>query len=83
MLVSYRSKKNKVVTLLSSLHDQNVINETKKKKTWGHNNEKKAGMDDKHNQILRNCTVRTKIRWWQMVVFSNIVDISALNPFIV
>lgn len=84
MIVSYCPKKGRVVTLLSTLHNQKEIDEGEKNKpavikTY---NETKAGVD-KADQMARNYSVKRKTRRWPMAVFSNMVDISALNAFII
>lgn len=82
-IASYCPKKHKIVTLLSTLHDDAQVDGLQKKPaiitTY---NETKAGVD-KADQKLRHFSVKRKTRRWPMAVFSNMIDISALNAFII
>lgn len=84
-LVSYCPKKGKVVTLLSSMHTQPEVNETrpdKKPLMITDYNATKGGVDTA-DQMLRIYSTKRMTRRWPMAVFYNMLDISAMNAFLV
>ena len=85
MILSYCPKKNKVVTLLSTMHHQPTIDSTdaeKKPEVIVSYNSTKAGVDTM-DRMVRNYSVKKKSRRWPMIIFYNMIDISALNAYIV
>lgn len=84
MLLSYMPKPKKNVLLLSTQHDQPDISERtdRKPEVILAYNEGKGGVDVVDKMID---TYRSKVstRRWPMVVFYTIVDISALNAFVI
>ena len=85
MLVSYCPKKGKVVVLMSSLHDQANIDEANPKKKPSmilDYNSTKGGVDTS-DQMLRTYTCKRMTRRWPIAIFSNMLDISALNAYII
>lgn len=83
-LVSYCPKKGKVVLLLSTMHFQPEVSEATDKKPLMilDYNATKAGVDTM-DQMVRNYTTKRKTRRWPMALFYNMVDVSALNAFII
>ena len=84
-LLAYKSKKNKVVLLLSSMHKTGVIDNNHPKKLpeiIKHYNSSKCGVDTA-DQMLRHFTTKTATRRWPVEVFFNLVDICALNSYII
>ena len=85
MIASYCPKKGKVVTLLSTMH---LVKGTespgpeKKPEVLTYYNATKGGVDTM-DQMVRWFTTKRKTRRWPMVIFYNMLDISALNAFIV
>lgn len=84
-LVSYCPKKGKTVVLLSSMHTKPEIaveQSSKKPHMILEYNTSKCGVD-KADQMLRMYTTKRMTRRWPMAIFYNMIDISALNAFIV
>jgi len=85
MIVSYCPKKNKIVNLLSTLHSEPKVdtsNEQRKPEVILTYNEMKARVDTM-DQMTRTYSCRRKTRRWPLVVFYNILDISAINAHVV
>lgn len=85
MLVSYSPKRGKVVVLFSSMHNQPQIDAShpgKKPQIILDYNGTKGGVDTA-DQMLRMYTTKRMTRRWPMAIFYNMIDISALNAFIV
>ena len=86
MIASYCPKKGKlVITLLSTIHlDKGAKSPGPEKKTEviTYYNATKGGVDT-INQMVRRFTIKKKTRRWPMVIIYNMLDISALNAFIV
>lgn len=83
-LVSYISKKNKCTVLQSTMHDSAEIGTDPKKKPniVAYYNKTKGGVDTV-DKMLSCYSVKRKTNRWPMAVFSNMVDISALNAYII
>lgn len=80
-LVSYISKSNKNVLLLSTAHHSEDINApTGKPKVIHDYNEHKGGVDT-FDKMLRCYTCKRKIYRWPMVIFFNMLDVAALGAF--
>lgn len=82
-LVSYIPKKNKSVNLLSTLHHSPEVSsrEDKKPQIILDYNKCKGGVDTL-DKVVSCYTCKRKTNRWPQVVFSNILDISAYNSFI-
>ncbi|XP_055336857.1 piggyBac transposable element-derived protein 1-like [Paramacrobiotus metropolitanus] len=83
-LVSYVPKIGKAVILLSTHHRDAAVETTSDKKpviitTY---NETKAGVDSL-DQMVTMYSVKRRTRRWQVILFYDMVDISALNAFVV
>ncbi|XP_049301866.1 piggyBac transposable element-derived protein 4-like [Bactrocera dorsalis] len=82
-LVSYISHKNKCTVVMSTLHHApNIENESKKlPEIISFYNSTKGGVDTV-DKMLSCYSCKRKNNRWTMAVFSNIIDISALNSYI-
>lgn len=79
MLASYVAKKNKVVNLISSLHRSRAVDGAKRKpEVVLYYNKNKFGVDLMDQKVC-NYTCKRITRRWPMAIWSNIVDIAALN----
>lgn len=83
-LIQYQCKKNKTVLILSSLHPDVIITDTNKKKpeTVIFYNETKAGVDS-IDQMAKAYTTKTPCFRWPVYVFYNVLDLAAINAFLV
>ena len=83
-IVSYCPKKNKVVTLLSTMHNDkgNETSNENKPEIIQYYNSTKGGVDTL-DQMARGYSTKRMTRRWLMVVFFNIIDISAINTHII
>lgn len=82
-LLSYIPKKNKSVNLLSTLHHTSeVSNRADKKPQIILDYNKCKGGVDTLDKVVSCYTSKRKTNRWPQVVFSNILDISAYNAFI-
>lgn len=81
--MSYVPKKCKSVILLLSMHRSKEIDELTKKPAiiLDYNNTK--GGVDLMDQLIGRTTCRRKVNRWPMACFFNLIDISALNAFII
>ena len=84
VLTAYKCKKNKVVCLLSSTDPDTSKDDTEKKKPniIHFYNHTKCGVDNV-DQMLRQLSTRCQTRRWPMSVFYNILDMCALNAWII
>ncbi|XP_071056574.1 piggyBac transposable element-derived protein 4-like [Onthophagus taurus] len=84
MLAAYCPKKGKLVTLLSIMHDIGKISNDKKKKPQIilDYNKTKSGVDTM-DKLLRTYTVKRQTRRWPVTIFYNMIDVSALNAYII
>ena len=83
-LVSYCPKKGNTVVLLNSLHSKPeiTVEQPSKKpcRILEYNTSKCGG--DRADQMLRMYSTKRMTRRWPMAIFYNMIDISALNAFI-
>lgn len=85
MILSYCPKKGKLVTLLSTMHSSPGIDtssEKKKPEVILYYNSTKGGVDTM-DKMLRCYSVKRMTRRWPMIIFYNMIDVSAMNAFIV
>lgn len=81
-ICSYVSRKNRAVILVSSMHNDKVVDEdTKKPKIILYYNPTKGGVDEADKKCSIYSSSRRTIRW-PMVVFYRIVDLSGINAHI-
>ncbi|GFO31988.1 PiggyBac transposable element-derived protein 4 [Plakobranchus ocellatus] len=83
-MVSYKSKKNKVVTLLSTMHSDKAVSEDEKKKPdiVAFYNSTKGGVDGM-DQKVHKYSCKRKSHRWPMAYFFNIVDVACLAAHVV
>ena len=84
-MVSYVPRKGKVVTLFSTMHDQPEVDNTREDKKpimILDYNKTKGGMDTA-DQLVRVYSCKRMSRRWPNIVFYNMLDISALNSYII
>lgn len=83
-LVSYISKKNKCTVLQSTMHDSPEVGSDPKKmpNIVAYYNNTKGGVDTV-DKMLSCYSVKRKTNRWPIAVFANMVDISALNAYII
>jgi len=83
-LLMYQAKKNKKISILSTLHNDIDIqvNGKKKPETILFYNKTKCGVDVL-DQMLRKYSVKACSRRWPVVVFYNMIDIALLNSWII
>jgi Transposase IS4 len=84
-LILYRAKPNKVVGLLSSLHSNphvpQPLSEKKKPDAVETYNRTKCGVDS-FDAMARMYSTRCAIRRWPMYVLFNVLDIAAINSWV-
>uniref|UniRef100_A0A3P9KCK2 PiggyBac transposable element-derived protein domain-containing protein n=1 Tax=Oryzias latipes TaxID=8090 RepID=A0A3P9KCK2_ORYLA len=82
-LTVYAPKRKKTVCILSSMHSVVETEDTKKKKpnTVTDYNSMKCGVDVM-DQMVREYSVRSGTRRWPVGVFYNMIDIAALNAYV-
>lgn len=85
ILLSYKAKKDKLVLLLSSMHQSATISENdpkRKPEPILFYNSTKGGVDTA-DEMLRGYSTKAASRRWPLAVFFNLIDIVALNTFII
>lgn len=85
MLLSYKAKKDKVVLLLSSMHRSASVSENdpkRKPEPILFYNSTKGGVDTA-DEMLRGYSTKSATRRWPLAVFFNLIDIVALNTFVI
>ena len=84
MLLSCKAKKNKVVHLLSSSHKTTTVDygEQKKSQAILDYNATKGGVDTA-DQMLRTYSTKAASQRWPLAAFFNLVDITALDTYII
>jgi hypothetical protein len=83
--VSYCPKKNKIVSILSTLHSEPKVdtsNEQRKPEVILMYNDTKGGVDTM-DQMTRTYSCKRKTRRWPLLVFYNILDISVINFYVI
>jgi len=82
-VVSHKTKPTKLVTLVSSLHDDDSINETTKKPAIVMNyNEAKGGVDS-FDQMCQNTNAGRKTKRWPLCIFYNMINIASINAYVI
>ena len=84
LFVKYQAKEKKAVCLLSSMHDSTDVdtsNEKKNPEMILFYNANKVGVDC-FDQMARLCTTRSASRRWPVTVWGNILDIAAINSYV-
>lgn len=83
VFVNYQCKEKKNVCLLSSMHNAPTVNSTEKKKPSiiEFYNKNKVAVDNV-DQMLRMYSTHSTTRRWPVAVWDNILDIAALNAWV-
>ena len=84
VMLSYVTHRNRFVCLLSTYHNKVNINERNEKKKPNlieDYNKTKNGVDTM-DQMVATYTCKRKINRWPMALFCNLLDVSALNAFV-
>ncbi|XP_066149862.1 piggyBac transposable element-derived protein 4-like [Euwallacea fornicatus] len=81
-LVSYLPKPNKIVMLLSTMHEGATISENGKPDIIINYNETKAGVDT-FDQLCSNMNCSRKTRRRPLCVFYGIINIATINSFVI
>lgn len=84
LVSSYQCKSTKNVLVLSTMHDLGTISETPKRKpdVILYYNKNKCGVDCV-DQMTRLYTTKTATRRWPVAVWANIMDMAAINAWII
>jgi hypothetical protein len=85
ILTAYKTKKNKIVSLISSAHDSISVDAKSKKQKSNiiqSYNTTKCGVDCA-DQMLRQYSTRCQTRRWPVGCFYNVLDMCLLNSWIV
>lgn len=84
-MVSYVTKRHRFVTLLSTMHTRkkiNVADAKKKPEIIEFYNKTKCGVDIM-DEMVGTYRCKRKVNRWPVAVFCNMLDISALNAYII
>ncbi|XP_037911881.1 piggyBac transposable element-derived protein 4-like [Hermetia illucens] len=83
-MISYVPKKNRFVTLFSTLHDQKSVanDEQKKPEIIRFYNATKGGVDSL-DKLVGTYRCKRKVNRWPLALFCNILDTSAYNSFVI
>lgn len=82
-MCSYVPKKNRVVTLLSTMHsDDNITGPNHKPEMILYYNSTKGGVDNMDKMVTYYSTKRKTLRW-PHAMFFNMIDIAALAAYII
>ncbi|KAJ4449518.1 hypothetical protein ANN_00918 [Periplaneta americana] len=82
-LVSYKTKPNNVVLLLSTTHDTASINPTSKKPDIIEFYNSRKGAVDTLDQMCNQITCSRKTRRWPLCVFYGMVNIALVNSYVI
>lgn len=81
--VSYKPKNNKLVTLVSSMHDDDGVDATSGKPqiilTY---NQTKGGVDS-FDQMCQSMNCGRKTRRWPLCIFYNMLNIACINAYVI
>lgn len=81
-MVSYMPKKNKVVLLLSTMHENAELATNGKPEIIVHYNQTKGGVDT-FDQMCSSMCCNRKTRRWPMVIFYDMINIACINSYII
>lgn len=83
-ICSYVPKKNRIVTLLSTMHTNNNTDGgiRNKPEMIHYYNETKGGVDNM-DKMVTHYTTKRKTRRWPQAMFYNIIDVAALASYII
>ncbi|KAK9744263.1 Transposase IS4 [Popillia japonica] len=82
-LVSFKANNKKIVSLLSTMHQEGSIHpETSKPEIIHFYNSTKSGVDSL-DQMCSNMNCGRKTRRWPLCVFYDMINIAAINAFVI
>lgn len=84
-MVSYVPRKNRFVTLLSTMHTTKEVDDTTpalKPEIINFYNSTKGGVDTM-DKLVGTYRCKRKVERWPLAVFCNLLDISAVNAFVI
>ena len=81
-LVSYKAKKDKVVTLLSTLHHSIEFGHKNKSTLLLYYNKHKGGVDT-CDQLCANYSCSRQTRRWTICIFLGILNIACMNSYVI
>ena len=81
--VSYKPRTNKLVTPVSSMHDDASIHRTSKKPEIVLTYNQTKGAVDTLDQMCQNMNCGRKTRRWPLCMFYNILNIAAINSYVI
>lgn len=81
--VSYKSKENKMVTLVSSMHDAPELHPFSKKPFIIHSYNATKGGVDTLDQLCSNYSSNRKTKRWPLCFFYNILNLACVNSFVI
>lgn len=83
-IISYCPRKGRIVTLLSTMHNTyDIDNSLEKKPQIILDYNKTKGGVDTMDKMVRTYSVKRMTRRWPLIVFYNMIDISAMNAYII
>ncbi|XP_045489690.1 piggyBac transposable element-derived protein 4-like [Pieris rapae] len=82
-LVSYKPKSNKVVFVLSTIHDQPNINEATGKPEIVHFYNTTKGAVDTVDQMCSIMSTNRKTQRWPLCIFYNMLNLSSINAYVI
>lgn len=82
-LVSFKPKSNKVVFLLSAVHDQPIINETTGEPEIIHFYNSTKGAVNTVDQMCSNICTNRKTKRWPLCIFHNMLNLSIINSYVI
>ncbi|CAB0014424.1 unnamed protein product [Nesidiocoris tenuis] len=81
--VSYKAKTNKMVTLISTMHDQSDLHPYSKKPQIIHSYNATKGGVDTLDQLCSNNSCNRKTKRWPMCFFYNILNVACVNSYLI
>ena len=81
--VSYLPRKNKLVSLISTMHNDDAVNDVNQKPEIILCYNQTKGSVDSFDQCVSNTSCNRKTKRWPMCMFYNMLNISSYNAFVV
>lgn len=81
--VSYKAKTNKMVTLISTMHDEPDLHPYSKKPQIIHSYNATKGGVDTLDQLCSNYSCNRKTKRWPLCFFYNIINVACVNSYVI
>ncbi|XP_039286826.1 piggyBac transposable element-derived protein 4-like [Nilaparvata lugens] len=81
--VSYKPKANKLVTLISTMHDDGTVDEKSKKPDIILAYNETKGAVDTLDQMCQHMSCSRKTRRWPLCLFYNILNLTSVNSYVI